>query len=470
MARAHASPAIRPTTGSRVAIVPPTARSPTRGTDLHHHPVRAAAIAAAAVLLAPTPQTTSPDASRAAAPPIAAAAPVGATSAPPPSLRGPFPFGVWLQDPLRLVGGKTCAEHYRAMGITHWIGIYDWPSEALRYPGYNLQAAAELQRLGYRVYAGEDLAAVAWNAQNTQFAGTFVGYLVGDEPDMTKATVPTHHPDVFRANCQLIHELDPSRQLWANFGKGFAKIPWNGYQALPGPTIQDDHTKYTEFLDFASVDFYGNTDPYEFPNYCGSWTYGRAIDNTRHYVDASPVNPGIPVWGFVECGSSFANHTGLYPQMPVDLIRPTVWNLIVHGAEGVTYFAHHVTTAGMNPVYPIQNPAVAAAVRDTNRSVTTYGAVLARPTVPGTVVTSTGSVPVTALTKDLGRDTYVFAMGDGNAGHPSGSPVDATIALPTNGTVVEVLGESRTLPIVGSSFTDHFEPYELHVYRIPNSR
>ena len=446
---------------------------------MHHVFARTAATAIAVALLAPATRFDASTAAHAgacrgggdAAPPptIASTATRLPAIEPPPSLAGPFAFGVWLQDPLRIIKGKTTAEHYHKMGITHWVGIYDWPSEVLRYPGYNLQAAAELQRLGYRVFAGEDLTAVAWNEQNAQFADTFVGYLVGDEADMTKASIPSHHPNTFRANCQAVREADPTRALWANFGKGFAKIPWNGYQAFPGPTIQDDHNKFTEFLDFASVDFYGNTDPYEFPNYCGIWTYGRAIDNTRYYVDANPYNPGIPVWGFVECGSTFVNHTGLYPQMPRDLIQPTVWNLIVHGAQGITYFAHNVGPGSMNATYPIETPEVAAAIRATNASVTAYGAVLARPTVAGTTVTTSGSVPVTALTKDFGRDTYVFAMGDGNAAHRLGAAVDATIALPTYGAFVEVLGESRTLPIVDSSFTDHFGAYELHVYRIPNS-
>ncbi|MEO6593873.1 MAG: hypothetical protein ABIP94_03875 [Planctomycetota bacterium] len=384
----------------------------------------------------------------------------------PPGLAGPFPFGVWLQDPVQVINGKSVAQHYKEMGITDWMGMYLWPSEAHRYPGYNLHAAQALQANGFKVYAGEDLAAVAWNQANPQYAATFVGYVVGDEPDMTKAFVPAHHPVTFRANCQLMRQSDPGRILWSNFGKGFAKIPWPGYQAFPGPTIQDDHNKYTDFIDVASVSFYGITDPWEMPFYVGLWTYGKAIDNCRYYVDHNPANPGLPVWGFIESGNSFTANTGLYLTMPTELIRPAVWNMIVHGANGITYFAHHLYPGGINPTYPINVPAVGRAIRNTNLSITAFGAVLTTRTVPGTTVTTNSTVTVTALTKEFGGDTYIFAMGNGDTTHQYGQSLTATISLVTKGTTVEVIGESRELTIVDSSFTDDFGPYQLHIYRI----
>ncbi|HEX5054779.1 MAG TPA: hypothetical protein VFZ65_23585 [Planctomycetota bacterium] len=388
------------------------------------------------------------------------------TGAPPSNLAGPFPFGVWLQDPMQTVGGESVAVLYRKLGINHWMGLYDWPSEVNRYPGYNLHAAQALSSNGFRVYAGEDQAAITWNLNHPQYANTFVGYVMGDEPDMTKQWVPANHPVAFRAACQLMRQNDPSRLLWANFGKGFAKIPWPGYQAFPGPTIQDDHNKYTDFLDIASVSFYGLTDPYEMPVYVGIWTYGRAIDNTRHYVDANPSNPGLPVWGFIETGSTFVSHTGRFEKMPADLIAPTVWNMIVHGATGITYFAHDINAKSIDPVFPLDHPHIGQAVQETNASVTAFGAVLVTPTVPGTTVTTNGNVTVTALTKQFEGDTYVFAMGDGNQAYQEGQSVDATISFVAAGTTVTELGESRNVPMVDSSFTDHFNPYQLRIYRI----
>ncbi|MEO6596387.1 MAG: hypothetical protein ABIP94_16680 [Planctomycetota bacterium] len=387
----------------------------------------------------------------------------------PATLAGPFPLGVWLQDPMHVIRGMTTAEHYKEMGITHWMGLYQWPSEANRYPGYNLQAAQNLRTLGFTVYAGGDQAAIDWNVAHPDFADTFVGYLAGDEPDMTKQWVPEHHPVVWQANCELLRTHDPSREVWANFGKGFAKIPWPGYQAFPGPTIQDDHNKFTDFLDLVSIDFYGLTDSYEMPNYVGIWTYGKAVDNTRHYVYANPSNPGLPVWGFVETGDPFTLTQGMYPRIPPELIKPTVWNMIVHGASGMIYFNHDFATPGVTATYPIDHPEVGMAVQQANASVTAYGAVLRTPTVAGTTATTDGGVAVVVLTKHFGGDTFVFAMADGNEAHKNGLDVNATIVVAASGATAEVLGESRNVPMTSGSFTDHFGPYQLHVYRIAGS-
>jgi hypothetical protein len=92
--------------------------------------------------------------------------------------------------------------------------------------------------------------------------------------------------------------------------------------------------------------------------------------------------------------------------------------------------------------------------------------VLATPSITSTTVTVTGAVGVTALTKHLGGYTYIFAMGDGNVANPYGASVRATISVVTTGSLVEVLNESRSMPLVGGSFTDSFKPYELHVYQI----
>ena len=382
------------------------------------------------------------------------------------TLQGDFPFGVWLQDPTHQIGGRTTAELYKEIGISHWMGIYLWPDETIRYPGYNVQAAELLQTYGYKVFAGQDQTAIDWNTDHPQFRDTYVGYLVGDEPDMTKFSNPEHYPPTWEAACQLLRTHDPTREVWANFGKGFAKNPWNGYQAHPGPTVQDDHNAFTHYLTLVSVDFYGLTDSYEAPNYCGIWTYGKAIDNTRDYVDANPQNPGLPVWGFVECAGPNSLGEGLYPSMPPELIQPTIWNLVVHGATGVIYFCHNYLGPNHSATYPLEHPEVGGVMWAAHRAVRAYGAVLATPTIPGTTVTTDGAVGVTALTKRFGGDTFVFAMAEGDVPHPYGQAVTATITPPSVGALVEVLNESRTVALTGGSFTDHFAPYELHVYRV----
>jgi hypothetical protein len=108
-----------------------------------------------------------------------------------------------------------------------------------------------------------------------------------------------------------------------------------------------------------------------------------------------------------------------------------------------------------------------AAMAAANASVQRYADVLQTPDASGTTATTTGSVPVTTLTKRANGATYVFAIGDGNPGAPNGQAVDATVTVSGAGDgTVEVLNEGRTLPMTGGRFADHFGAYEHHIYRI----
>jgi hypothetical protein len=68
------------------------------------------------------------------------------------------------------------------------------------------------------------------------------------------------------------------------------------------------------------------------------------------------------------------------------------------------------------------------------------------------------------MLKTWNGSAYVFAMIDG-----SSTPGSRTFTLPAgvSGTTVEVVGENRTLPVTGKSFTDSFaNEFSYHVYRV----
>ncbi|HUX51938.1 MAG TPA: hypothetical protein VMW73_14175, partial [Spirochaetia bacterium] len=86
-----------------------------------------------------------------------------------------FPVGVWLQDPIRTRNGVINAVNYKNIGVNMFIGLWGWPDESVKYPGYDLQAAQALQANGIKVIAGSDQTAVTWNNANPQYASTFIG-------------------------------------------------------------------------------------------------------------------------------------------------------------------------------------------------------------------------------------------------------------------------------------------------------
>jgi hypothetical protein len=388
------------------------------------------------------------------------------------STAGSYTFGVWLQSPTRTRNGLANAVNYKNLGINSFMGLWSWPDESWAYPGYSLQTAQSLQANGMKAYAGDTQAAVTWNSANPGFASTFVGYLLGDEPDMNKVSglatlAAASMPDAWMASGTAMATADPSRSRYTNFGKGFALDPWNGYHVDAGSTQLLDFQKYVSPNTMLSADFYGITDPYETLSKHGIWTYGQTVTNVLKYAGTRPV------WGFVEASAAFpdsnygAGATNFISRrMLPQYIAPAVWNMVVHGASGIVYFCHDFSNGGAIEDGLLNEPGMPAAVSAANASVSAYGAVLATPSIAGATATSSGAVPVTLLVKRYGTYTYVFAMGDGNSSNIYGQAVTAQITIPGAPTgTVQVLSDGRTLPMTSGSFSDHFNAYELHIYK-----
>lgn len=380
-----------------------------------------------------------------------------------------FTFGVWMQDPGTIYNGKTNAQNYKDIGINTFLGLWAWPSEHNMYSGYAVDAMQALKDAGLIVYAGNDQAAVDWINARPEFADTIAGYILGDEPDMNKVNgAPGDQPDAWKAAGDALHAADPTRGIYANFGKGFALDPWAGYHVSPGSTRADDFAKYVSPLSVISSDFYGITDPWEGVAEHGVWTYGRAVQNTINYAGNRPV------WGLVEASAPWRddenagpNRHQMYERMPPSLVMPIVWNMVVHGAQGIVYFCHDFSSSGLGYYAALREPGMPQAMMAANESVMAFGAVLKTASVPGTTVTTNGAVSVVALTKRFNGSTYIFAMGHGNSTYRHGLAVDAeiTVSGETGSKSVEVLNGSRTITMTNGRISDHFEPYQLHIYK-----
>ena len=108
-----------------------------------------------------------------------------------------------------------------------------------------------------------------------------------------------------------------------------------------------------------------------------------------------------------------------------------------------------------------------AAVTAINRQIHTLAPVLNRPSVSEAIVVKPADteVPVAHITKRLNGATYVFA-----AAMRSGATRAAfTLKDGSKASTVEVLEESRTLPLRKGEFSDDFKPYDVHLYRIADA-
>lgn len=382
-------------------------------------------------------------------------------------------IGVWMQSPTRERNGIPNVVNYKNIGINAFVGLWLWPTENWAYNGYTMKTAKSLKDNGMKVYSGKDQAAVEWNRAHPEYADTFVGYMLGDEADMFKVNYVSTDPisvekwswalpDNWKTSGEAIRVQDPVREIYANFGKPFAG---GFYKPMPGSTKELDFGKYVSPTSVYSCDFYGMTDPYEARKNHGIWTYGRAVKNAVKYSE------GRPVWGFVEVSSPWKLSNAerqLAKEMKAEWVKPIVWNMIISGAKGIVYFCHNFLpekTGGEAACF--DEPGMPDAMTDANASIQKYADVILSEVVSGTSVTTTGAVDVITLTKKYNGNIYIFAMGNGNAENIEGAEVTAVINVQgmTDGRIT-VEDENREIVMKNGSFTDKFNPYEVHIYKI----
>ena len=78
------------------------------------------------------------------------------------------------------------------------------------------------------------------------------------------------------------------------------------------------------------------------------------------------------------------------------------------------------------------------------------------------VTSSEADIPVVALCKRHDGATYVFAVS--MRGSPTTATFDVTDAKVDD--AVEVLGEGRKIGAAGGKFSDRFDGYAVHLYRV----
>jgi hypothetical protein len=384
-----------------------------------------------------------------------------------------WPIGVWMQNPDRVLDGKTSAQAYAEIGVNVDVTINQWPGAAWA-PAMEDELIA--RTWDATMWAGGDYRSTTFPGVDRVKARPEVAPRVkmwglDDEPDIRRdnTTDTTIFPTNFKTFGDKVRAADPTRPVYANYGKAMGVPDWNGYhKESPGGTgtYAGDMKLYGDAVDILSVDFYGWTDPYEAASQRGAWTYGRAIDSARRNCGPDKI-----VLGFVEGSHPWsvsapgAANSTITPEQ----LEAAVWNIVVHGADGVVYFAHHFDNTGT--VYEdgmLRLPQVRARVALVNQAFKALAPVLNAPSVTGQVsVTSTGSVPVSFMHKRHAGAHHIVAQADGNASKPLSGATTATFTLPVQSGTAEVYGEQRTVPIVGGKLVDTFAAYGHHVYRIP---
>lgn len=243
----------------------------------------------------------------------------------------------------------------------------------------------------------------------------------------------------------------------ANFGNGILRTYWS-------VNTMDDHVG---LMNTVSADKYTYTSPHNWEIVAQSpdWpdgavvstaaSYGWQVDQMKRFMSAGALKP---IWAFVETARPFLGEPGARTITPNQL-EGAVWSSIIHEARGVAFFQHN-----------------------NNHACGTYSLVECGPALRNKV--SAVTAKIRWLAPVINTQSYVWNFRSGTdtmlkfrngsyyifAGVKlGGTPGTKTFVLPpgTRGASVTVVGEGRTVPVVGGKFTDRFAyEYTHHVYRV----
>ncbi|HUS92154.1 MAG TPA: hypothetical protein VM695_09915 [Phycisphaerae bacterium] len=402
-------------------------------------------------------------ASRAAS---AADSPYAAWKHGPPSDPNYFPIAVWCQSP-----GN--AAKFQAAGINLYVALWKGPTE---------KQLAELKAAGMPVICAQNDVGLKHLDDPL-----IVGWMHGDEPDNAQAIPggkgygPPVPPKTIEADYRRIRARDPSRPVMLNLGQGVA---WDGWVGRGVRTNHpEDYVEYVKGCDLASFDIYPAVS--QRPQVAGKlWYVARGVQRLRKWA-----GPERTVWTCIECTRIGNPNVKPTPHQ----VRAEVWMALIHGSQGLIWFVHQFKPTFIEPGL-LADPEMLAAVTRINGQVHELAAVLNGPTVERsihpnspaavgeqapasggvpdrlaardargkyTVETSPADVPVDFMVKRHGKHTYVFAV------CMAAEKVTARFRLSFVQGDAEVLGEGRKVAVRDGAFQDDFQPYDVHIYKLP---
>ena len=350
-----------------------------------------------------------------------------------PADPGFFPIAVWLQSPAN-------AAAYRAAGVNLYIGLWDGPTEAQ----LTALAAAHMP-----VMCAQNAIGLAHLADRT-----IVGWTQEDEPDNAQEQKGGGYgPPIAPAEIARLYAAmkakDATRPVFLNLGQGTSFTAYIGRGVRTGH--DEDYTAYAAGGDVLAFDIY--------PVNAAEPAVGGKLEFVPKGVARLRAAGGArkPVWCWIE--TTLIGKDAPAKPTPAQ-VRCEVWLALIHGAAGIGYFCH-----SWNPSFdeagPLHDPAMLAGLTAINREVRELAPALNSPLAlaGASVVSADPAVPVALLAKRVGSERYLFA------GALRAGATMATFTVPV-GSSVEVLGEGRSIVISGHAFSDRFDGYGVHLYRV----
>ena len=264
-----------------------------------------------------------------------------------------------------------------------------------------------------------------------------------DEPDFNPRQIPAAE---IQAQYDAWKAIDPNRPVLVNISGDMEST-----DLATGESGEDFYRPYFAAADWISGDIYPSN-----RNEPLTWV-GRMVDEIEGIAD------GKPVFAYIEASDFDIDdyNTSVRSGAPTpDELRGEVWHAIIHGARGIWYFPERVSpTFG----YDDTPDDVAAAMPELHARITGLASVLQGPIDPPGIA-ATVAAPLEVTWRDTSSGTYFIVLNMSDESRPA-----QTITLESVGsaTTAEVYEEDRSVSIADGAITDDFEPYAVHIYRIP---
>lgn len=297
-----------------------------------------------------------------------------------------FPTGVWLQNPIN-------ARAWAGLGVNLYVALWEGPTEA--------QLSA-LAAAGMSVIAPQSELSL-----QPRWRDTVVAWMAEpDEPDNAQPLpgggwgAPVM-PEEMQQRAAAIRARDPSRPVYLNLGQGAA---WDGWYGRGTRTHHpEDYPGYAAAADIVSFDVYPIASTLA-PVAGKVELIGHGVQRLRDWA-----GPHRTVWAVIA-----ASRIGNPNRVPSPAeIRAQAWMAVVHGAQGIIWFAHQFAPRFVEAA-PLADPVLGRAVATVNAELASLAPVLNR----GNPVTGLRTDPGIALRAlDHNGALHVFCIRvDGRSG------------------------------------------------------
>ena len=357
-----------------------------------------------------------------------------------------FPVGVFLQP-------SSSFDIWKSRGVNTVVDFF--PDPGLSVPqqqdALNQWNTAAVQRGLYMIRAPRANAVLDVNEKN------LLAWSQPDEPDFKNID-----PAVLTATYAALKKVDPQRPVYLNVA---------GSKVMT-PSYAGDGTRYKNFAKSADwvandiypitawnhpewIDFSKPLNPYDMYNGTGKrLNPGTVIDVLRTWSGGKRQMAYIET-SWQDLTGPVAGSRGVTPGE----LRGEVWDAIIHGAKGLTYFPQRV---GQTVFSHDNTPAnVVAEMTTQDALIKSLGAVLNSGN-DATDNTVTLNNPLLEGTwREYGGKKYLFVL---NMSSATLSDTSFTTAGLNGIGKLQVFNELRSETLAGGAINDSFQPYQLHVY------